>query len=90
MRRLIAQLVPPLSQLLAGPLADRVLEPAMGQGGRLVPVFGRLVGTGSGAGMALQIAGCGLLVTVSAGVAFLIPSIRSVEQVLPDHEGIAG
>jgi hypothetical protein len=85
-RRLIAMLIAPLSQLLAGPLADRVLEPAMGQGGRWVPIFGRLVGTGSGAGMALQFVGCGLLVTVSAGVAYLIPSIRGVEQVLPDHD----
>ena len=85
-RRLIAMLIAPFSQLLAGPLSDRVLEPAMGQGGRWVPIFGRLVGTGSGAGMALQFVGCGLLVTVSAGVAYLIPAIRSVERLLPDHD----
>src|SRR5690606_17237378 len=52
-RRLIAWCMSPLTLLIAGPLADRVLEPAMQSGGALAGTFGGLVGTGPGAGMAL-------------------------------------
>ncbi|MEO1185198.1 MAG: MFS transporter, partial [Cyanobacteria bacterium J06636_27] len=37
--------------LIAGPLADKVFEPAMQPGGALVPIFGSIFGTGSGAGI---------------------------------------
>ncbi|HNR50504.1 MAG TPA: hypothetical protein PKI80_02875, partial [Deltaproteobacteria bacterium] len=43
--------------LLAGYLADHLLEPAMMPGGSLAPVFGPLVGTGPGAGMAVMFLG---------------------------------
>ena len=85
-RRLIAMLMAPASQVLAGPLSDRILEPAMAEDGRLVPLFGWLVGTGTGAGMALQFVWCGLLVTLTALLACLIPAIRNVERILPDHD----
>jgi hypothetical protein len=49
-RRMIAYTVMPLVMLVAGPLADRVFEPAMRTGGILVPVFSRVTGTGAGAG----------------------------------------
>jgi hypothetical protein len=54
-RRLIAWITTPITPLIAGPLADFVLEPAMAEGGSLTGVFGWLVGTGPGAGMALLI-----------------------------------
>lgn len=85
-RRLIAQVTAPVAMLLAGPLADRVFEPAMQPGGALAGKLGWLVGTGSGSGMALI-----LLVTalLGAGVGlggYLIPRVRDVETLLPDHD----
>jgi hypothetical protein len=52
-RRLIAWFVNPLAILIAGLLADFVLEPAMQTGAPLAGSLGWLVGTGPGAGMAL-------------------------------------
>jgi hypothetical protein len=44
----------PIGFLLAGPLADLLLEPAMRQGGALSGVLGPLTGTGPGAGMGVM------------------------------------
>jgi MFS family permease len=87
-RRLVAWLVTPLAGLLAGPLADQVLEPALAEGGALVPAFGWLVGTGTGAGMALQFIGSGVLVALTALAGYLFPAIRDAEEILPDHEAV--
>jgi DHA3 family macrolide efflux protein-like MFS transporter len=85
-RRLIAWLVSPLARLVAGPLADQVMEPAMAQGGRLAPVFGDLVGTGPGAGMGLMFVITGLLAAATGLSGYLFPTVRDVEDILPDHE----
>jgi predicted MFS family arabinose efflux permease len=75
-----------LGYLVAGPLADRVLEPAMQPGGALVGIFGGLVGTGPGAGMALIfLLTCICGITVSL-IGYLIPAVRNIESELPDHE----
>jgi len=84
-RRTIAWLVNPLAALIAGPLADVVMEPAMREGGSLVPVFGWLVGVGPGAGIALIFIAGGLSGFVLALAGYLIPAIRNVESLLPDH-----
>jgi hypothetical protein len=77
----------PLGYLIAGPLADRIFEPAMASGGALAPIFGTLVGSGPGAGIAVMflltaIGGC----TVSLS-GYLFASVRNVEADLPDHDG---
>ncbi len=77
----------PLGYLLAGPLADRVFEPAMQPGGALVETFGGLVGTGPGAGMALMFLCTALLGMAVSAVGYLIPAVREVEDRLPDHDG---
>jgi uncharacterized repeat protein (TIGR01451 family) len=85
-RRLIAWFVSPVARLLAGPLADLVLEPAMREGGSLTGMFGGLVGTGPGAGMALLFifgGGLGTLVGLG-GYAFRV--VREAEDILPDHD----
>ena len=85
-RRLIAWLVIPLAQLTSGPLADQVMEPAMREGGPLADVFGWLVGVGPGAGMSLILVFAGLLGMVAGLSGYLFPSVRDVEDILPDHD----
>jgi len=85
-RRLIAWLTTPVSPLIAGPLADFVLEPGMREGGGLTGAFGWLVGTGPGAGMALLIIVTGLLAMTVGVSGYLFPAVRNAEDILPDHD----
>jgi MFS family permease len=87
-RRLIAQITAPVAMLMAGPLADRLFEPAMSTESVMSTAFGWLVGTGPGAGMALMLVLAGALgIAVGAG-GYLFPIIRNVETILPDHDQI--
>lgn len=85
-RRLIAQVTAPVAMLTVGPLADRVFEPAMMPGGALEPIFGPVVGTGAGAGMALMLVLSGVTCAAIALTAYLRPVVRNVERLLPDHD----
>jgi MFS transporter, DHA3 family, macrolide efflux protein len=85
-RRTIAWLANPLGAALAGPLADRFLEPGMLPGGNLAVFFERLVGAGPGAGMSLLFIYTGLAVMLVGLVAYNIPAIAFVEERLPDHD----
>lgn len=85
-RYLIAQITSPLGLAIAGPLADRIFEPAMMSGGSLAGILGGMFGTGAGAGMALQytlLAGCGALICLGA---YTFRLLRDVEDLVPDHE----
>jgi DHA3 family macrolide efflux protein-like MFS transporter len=88
-RRLIAWFATPLAAAIAGPLADRVLEPGMRPAGSLAGTFGWLVGTGPGTGMSLLFIFAGIAIVVVSAVAFSFPAIRNVEDILPDHDMIA-
>jgi DHA3 family macrolide efflux protein-like MFS transporter len=84
-RRLIAQITAPAAMLIAGPLADRVFEPAMMPGGALASTLGGVFGTGPGAGMAVIFVITGLLgIFVGLG-GYLFPAVRNAEDILPDH-----
>ncbi|MEM6519273.1 MAG: MFS transporter [Cyanobacteria bacterium P01_C01_bin.70] len=83
--QMIGLVIGALAPLLAGPLADFVFEPAMQVDGWLSPVFGPILGTGEGAGIAL-------LYTLTAALMLLVGlggygfrTLRSVETMLPDH-----
>lgn len=84
-RLLISQISVPVSMLLAGPLADRVFEPAMMTGGSLAAMFGGLVGTGPGAGMSLMFVIAGALGMLIGLGAYALRVVRNVEDILPDH-----
>jgi DHA3 family macrolide efflux protein-like MFS transporter len=70
-RAVIVQLASAIGLSIAGPLADRVFEPAMQPSGFLAAIFGPIIGTGAGAGMALlyAISSLGLLLVAVGGYA---------------------
>jgi MFS family permease len=85
-RRMIAWSLSTLATLAAGPLADRVLEPAMQTGGKLAPIFGGLVGTGPGAGMGLLFILAGLGGALAGLSGYFVRWIRDAELILPDYD----
>lgn len=85
-RRLIAWFTNPISPIIAGTLADFVLEPQMRTASVLSETFGGLVGTGPGAGMGLIIFFCGLMAILVGAAGYFIPAIRNAESNLPDHD----
>ena len=85
-RRVIAWFVTPVATLLAGPLADVVFEPGMQAGGSFTNLFGWLVGTGPGTGMAMIFIFCGIAATFVGLAGYAITPIRDVERILPDHD----
>jgi len=84
-RRFLAQITSPLALAVAGPLADRVMEPAMAPGGALVPLFGPLIGSGPGAGMALLLVFAGVAAALIALSGYARRELREVETLIPDH-----
>ncbi len=84
-RGAVEQLAMPIGYLLAGPLADKLLEPAMRPGGTLATLFGGLLGTGPGAGMAFMFLCTSIAGTVICLSGYLFRNVREVESDLPDH-----
>jgi DHA3 family macrolide efflux protein-like MFS transporter len=76
----------PLSQLLAGQLADRVFEPALMPGGALADPLGSFFGVGPGAGMGMTIFIGGIIAIITGITGYLIEPIREIESIMPDHE----
>ena len=88
-RRLIAWFTNPISPIIAGTLADFVLEPAARAQTGLPATFAWLVGTGPGAGMGLLIVLCGLASAMVGLLGYFIPAIYNAEAILPDHDTLA-
>lgn len=82
----IAQVSSPVGFALAGPLADRVFEPAMHPGGFLAAGFGSWLGVGAGAGIALQLLLLAALAIAIGLGGYGIPVLRNVEATMPDCE----
>lgn len=89
-RALIAHAARPLGQLMAGPLADNVFEPAMQAGGSLAPTLGGVFGTGPGAGMAVIVTIIGVVGALYPLIFLAIPAARDVEAIVPDFDAAAG
>ena len=85
-RGMIASIASPIGMMLAGTLADYVFEPMMQPGGWGVDLFGKLVGTGPGAGMGLMMVLAGAVGVILGLSGFIIPSIRNLEKLIPDCE----
>ena len=88
-RRMIAWSMGPITPILAGLLADYVTEPAMQSPTMLARLFGWLVGTEPGSGMALQFVLTGVVYIIIVLVVFLLfPVVRDLEDRLKDHDQI--
>ena len=85
-RRLIAWVTQPITPVIAGMLADYVMEPAMQTSSRFSQTFSGLVGSGPGAGMGLLTVFCCLACVLVGVSGYYIPAIRNLEDVLPDHD----
>ena len=85
-RRLVAQISAPVAMIMGGRLADAVFEPAMASGGAFAQFFQPLVGSGPGSGMAVIFVFAGILGVIAASIGYLVPVIRNVETLLPDHD----
>jgi MFS family permease len=86
---LVTTLSFPISQVVAGLLADNVFEPASAPGGWLADSLGSLIGTGPGAGIGFTIL-IGGLISILVGLAsYAIPRIREIETRMPDAESAA-
>jgi DHA3 family macrolide efflux protein-like MFS transporter len=79
----IAVLTMPLAFLIAGPLTDRVAEPAVRSPGWKAVAW--LVGAHAGAGMGLLLVVGGLATAALSLVAYALPAMRRLEATLPDH-----
>ena len=86
--RLIGAITLPLSMLLVAPLADRIFEPAMMPGGVLADVFGGLVGSGPGSGMAFLYVIFGILCMLVSLFGYAFRVVRDAEDILPDHDTV--
>jgi MFS transporter, DHA3 family, macrolide efflux protein len=88
-RRLLTWFPDTFTPILGGLLADYVMEPAMRSPGLLSSLFGWMVGTGPGSGMAVMMIVFGLLTILTMCSGYLIPRIRNLEDLLPDHDQLS-
>lgn len=84
-RRVLVQATLPLAYLVAGPLADRVFEPLMADGGGLSASLGSLLGVGPGRGVALMLVLLAVLTVSVTWLSALSPRLRRIEQELPEE-----
>jgi len=78
-RATIAMSTMPLASLFAGPLADRLAEPALAPGSRLAGLVGSAIGTGPGRGIALILIVAGILSIAAALAAWSYPPLRRLD-----------
>jgi len=88
-RRMIAWMVDPVMPVVAGLIADRVMEPAMRAETWLSRTFASVTGSGPGSGMAIQFLAAGVLYLAIDAIALSVRAVRDVETILPDHEQAA-
>lgn len=83
-QRVLTEAAMPIGFCLAGPLIEHVFEPVMANGGALSGSVGALIGVGEGRGIALLFIVLGGLMTGVAALAWTAPTLRQIEERLPD------
>lgn len=89
-QQMVTQAVAPLGYIVAGLLADNILEPLLFVNGSLASSVGRIIGTGPGRGMALLLIGLGLVKFSLSLWGLAFPALRQVEDALPDGIQVDG
>jgi MFS family permease len=79
----VAMVLTPVAYLIAGPLADRVFEPAIHTS--LWTTFAPLVGDQRGAGMGLLALFSGLSLALLTALMYALPRLRHMERDMPDY-----
>jgi DHA3 family macrolide efflux protein-like MFS transporter len=85
-RRLLTWFPDTFTPILGGLLADKVMEPAMQNGGWAAKLFGWMAGPGPGSGMAVMMVVFGILTILAMMSGYVFPQIRKMEEILPDHD----
>ena len=85
-RRMLTWFPDTFTPILGGLLADYLMEPAMQSQTWLASIFGWMVGTTPGSGMAVIMIVFGGLTILTLLSGFLFPKIRNMEDLLPDHD----
>jgi DHA3 family macrolide efflux protein-like MFS transporter len=85
-RRMLTWFPDTFTPILGGLLADYVMEPGMQSGGLLSKLFGWMAGTDKGSGMAVMMVFFGFMTILALSSGYIIPRIRKMEDLLPDHD----
>jgi MFS family permease len=83
-RRMIAQFTVPIGDFSAGPLADKIFNPAMAAGGALAGTAGKVMGVGPGRGIGLMFVTMAIVPALATVWTLMNPRVRNVESELPD------
>jgi DHA3 family macrolide efflux protein-like MFS transporter len=73
-----------VAYLVAGPLADRVFNPLLVEGGPLAASLGPIMGVGATRGIGLLFMLTGLLIVLTSAWAWVNPRIRRLEDEIPE------
>ena len=84
-RRLLTWFPDTFTPVLGGLLADHIMEPSMRTRSWVSGLFSWMVGTEPGSGMAVMMIVFGTLTILTMLSGYLIPNIRRMEELLPDH-----
>jgi MFS transporter, DHA3 family, macrolide efflux protein len=76
---LVLELVGAISTLMAGPLSDRFLEPAIQSENSFSSLFAPIFGSGTGAGMALLYVICAIAMFSIGAIGFRLPQLHQLE-----------
>lgn len=87
LRTVVTSVMLVIGQVLAGPLAERLFEPMLAEGGALAGSVGQLIGTGPGRGIGLLWIIMGLVLLVLLAVSWTSHRLRNVESEIPDAIG---
>jgi MFS family permease len=82
-QQMVARSLTPLAYLAAGPLADRVFEPLLAEGGALAGSLGPIFGTGPGRGIGLLFACMGIAKLAVVLFGLTNKAVRTVEDESP-------
>ena len=80
----VLELVSAIATLLAGPLSDRALEPAMQSQNSFSSLFAPIFGSGAGAGMALLYVGCAIAMFLIGVAGFKLPQLARLENAISE------